>query len=430
LKFQAEKGNAAMLKLVSPKGVDRKDFELSLDEIAREGARRMLVQALNLEVEDYIAQNKNEIDKNGNRLVVKNGRANPRHITTGSGTIEVAAPRVDDRREGKKFSSFILPPYLRKSPKVESLLPILYLKGLSTNDFKSALAEFLGEGVSGLSPASIVKLKKIWEDEFAVWSKRKITKNYIYIWADGVNVEIRLGEDDRLCLLVIIGVTEEGKKELIAVESGYRESTESWSHVLRSLTARGMTAPLLACGDGALGFWSALRSCEGFQATREQRCWVHKIANVLDKLPKRLQPKAKELLHEMMRAEKKSDAEKDRDQFAKLYQEKYPKAVECLLKHWTQLTTYFDFPASHWIHLRTTNPIESSFATVKLRTRVTKGAGSKKAAEVMAFKLLLECEKKWRIINGVKEIKNLIEGLAYKDGIMIPNKNHQEAAAG
>ena len=417
-----------MLKLVTPKVVDRKDFELSLDEIAREGARRMLIQALNLEVEDYINQNLNEVDDNGHRLVVRNGRAKARNVTMGSGTVAIKAPRVSDQREGRKFSSFILPPYLRKSPKVESLLPILYLKGLSTNDFKSALTEFLGEGATGLSPAAIVKLKKIWEVEFEQWSKRKITKNYIYVWADGVNVEIRLGEDDRLCLLVIIGVTEEGKKELIAVESGYRESTESWLAVMRSLTARGMKAPLLACGDGALGFWAALRACDGFKNTKEQRCWVHKIANVLDKLPKRLQPKAKELLHEMMRAETKVDAEKDRDQFEKLYNDKYPKAVECLLKHWKQLTNYFSFPAAHWIHLRTTNPIESSFATVKLRTRVTKGADSKRSAETMAFKLLLECEKKWRVINSVKEIKNLIEGLEYKDGIMVATKQHQEAA--
>lgn len=240
-----------MLKLVTPKDVGRKDFELSLDEIAREGARRMLEKALNLEVEEYIAQNKNEIDETGNRLVVRNGFGKSRKITTGAGTIEVAAPRVNDQREGKKFSSFILPPYLRKSPKVESLLPILYLKGLSTNNFQSALSEFFGKGMRGLSPASIVKLKKSWEDEFESWSKRKITKEYLYIWADGVNVEIRLGEDDRLCLLVIIGVTSEGKKELLAVESGYRESAESWLSVLRSLKARGLNAPLVACGDGA-----------------------------------------------------------------------------------------------------------------------------------------------------------------------------------
>lgn len=418
-----------MLKLVTPKVVDRKDFELSLDEIAREGARRLLVQALNLEVEDYIEKFKNEVNEKGRRLVVKNGVGKPRSVTMGSGHVAVSAPRVDDQREGEKFISMILPPYLRKSPKVESLLPVLYLKGLSTNAFKSALGEFLGEGTLGLSPASIVKLKNIWEEEFKVWSKRKITKEYVYVWADGVNVEIRLGEDEKLCLLVMIGVTEDGEKELLAVEGGYRESKESWLGVMRSLVARGMKAPKLACGDGALGFWAALRACDGFKETKEQRCWVHKIANVLDKLPKRSQPKAKELLHEMMKAEDRASAKKDLDFFEKSYSEKYPKAVECLVKDWKVLTNYFDFPASHWIHLRTTNPIESSFATVKLRTKVTKGAGSKIAAEMMTFKLLKECEKKWRKITAPHEIKNLLEGLDYKDGIMVPHKSHHEIAA-
>lgn len=418
-----------MLKLVTPKNPSRQDFELSLDEIAREGARRMLVSALNLEVEEYIQQNKHEVDEDGRRLVVRNGVSRPRTVTMGSGSVEIQAPRVDDRRDGESFLSAILPPYLRKSPKVESLLPILYLKGLSTNDFKSALASFLGEGTMGLSPASIVKLKKIWESEFATWSKRKITKKYVYIWADGVNVQVRLGEDKKVCLLVIIGATEDGDKELLAVHPGYRESTQSWLAVLRSLIDRGMTAPMLAIGDGALGFWAAIRTCKGFEETEEQRCWVHKIANVLDKLPKRLQSNAKSLLHEMMKAEKEADALKARQSFEKLYWEKYPKAVECLVKNWDQLTTFFHYPAMHWQHIRTTNPIESSFATVKLRTKVTKGAGSKETAAVMAFKLLDECQKKWRKLRGHEEIKNLMKGLEYKDGIMIPGKNHHEAAA-
>lgn len=420
-----------MVKLLTSKANERKEFELTIDEIAREGARRLLVHCLNLEVEDYINQHTEKIDDKGHRLVVKNGVGRPRTVTMGSGSVEVTAPRVNDKRDGEKFVSRILPPYLRKSPKVESLLPVLYLKGLSTNDFQSALGEFLGEGTLGLSPASIVKLKKIWESEFAEWSKRPITKKYVYLWADGVNVEIRLGEDHKVCLLVIIGVTEEGDKELLAVEGGYRESKDSWSAVLRSLAARGLSAPLLAIGDGALGFWSALRSCDGFETTREQRCWVHKIANVLDKLPKRLQPKAKELLHEMMRAENKAHAEKERDQFEKLFSEKHPKAVECLVKDWSTLTTYFNFPGAHWLHLRTTNPIESSFATVKLRTRVTKGAGSKNTAEVMGFKLLKECELRWRKINLPEEIKNLLAGLAYKDGVVVhAAQSHHEAVAG
>lgn len=418
-----------MMKVVPTKSGSRQDFELSLDEIAREGARRLLIQALNLEVEEYIQQNKHEIDENGKRLVVRNGLAKPRTITMGSGSVEIQAPRVNDRREGEKFFSSILPPYLRKSPKVESLLPILYLKGLSTNDFKSALSEFLGEGTMGLSPASIVKLKKIWESEFDSWSKREITQKFVYIWADGVNVQIRLGEDKKLCLLVIIGATEDGHKELLAVHPGYRESTESWLTVLRSLSDRGLEAPMLAIGDGALGFWAALRTCQGFEKTEEQRCWVHKISNCLDKLPKRLQSDAKSLLHEMMKAATEADALRARGQFEKSFSEKYPKAVECLVKSWDELTTFFHYPASHWQHLRTTNPIESSFATVKLRTKVTKGAGSKETAAVMAFKLLSECQKKWRRLKGHEEIKNILKGLEYKDGIMIARGNHHEVAA-
>ena len=418
-----------MLKVIPTKSEVRKDFELSLDEIAREGARRLLVRALDLEVEEYIQQNLNEIDDRGRRLVVRNGSARARTITMGAGSVDVEAPRVDDRREGEKFFSNILPPYLRKSPKVESLLPLLYLKGLSTNDFKSALADFLGEGTLGLSPASIVKLKKIWESEFDLWSKRRITKRYVYIWADGVNMQVRLGEDKKVCLLVIIGATESGEKELLAVHPGYRESKESWLSVLRSLVDRGMTAPMLAAGDGALGFWAALRSCGGFEKTEEQRCWVHKIANVLDKLPKRLQSDAKSLLHEMMKSETEADALRARDAFEKLFSEKYPKAFECLEKSWSELTTFFHYPATHWQHIRTTNPIESSFATVKLRTKVTKGAGSKETAAVMAFKLLQECQKKWRRLRGHEEIKNLLKGLEYKDGIMISRAEHQEAAA-
>lgn len=420
-----------MTTVLPMRSAPRKDFELSLDEIAREGARRLLVQALNLEVEDYINRHVEEVDEEGRRLVVRNGVGRTRSVTMGSGAVDIQAPRIDDRREGEKFFSSILPPYLRKSPKVESLLPILYLKGLSTGDFKSALAEFLGEGTMGLSPSSIVKLKKIWEDEFELWSKRPITKKYVYMWVDGVNVQIRLGEDKKTCLLVIIGVTEDGEKDLLAVHPGYRESSDSWLVVLRSLIDRGLNAPMLAIGDGALGFWAALRTCKGFEKTEEQRCWVHKIANVLDKMPKRVQPDAKKLLHEMMKAPTEADALKARHNFEKLFDDKYPKATACLVKSWSELTTFFHYPAAHWTSLRTTNPIESSFATVKLRTKVTKGAGSKETAAAMAFKLLQECQKKWRRIRGEKqEIQNLLDGLAYRDGIVIPQLSHHEAAAG
>lgn len=420
-----------MLKVVSPSSVSYQDFLSHLDEIARQGARRMLIEALEAEVSDYVGRHRAEVGDDGHRLVVRNGRGRPRSVTLGAGTVEVSAPRVNDQRAGEKFTSMILPPYLRKSPKVESLLPVLYLKGLSTNAFQGALAEFLGEGTMGLSPASIVKLKKVWEDEFAVWEKRPITKRYAYIFADGVNVEVRLGEDKKICLLVLIGVSEEGEKELLAVHPGYRESKDSWAFVLSSLVERGLEPPLVCIGDGALGFWAALRVTGGFEKCEEQRCWVHKIANVLDKLPKRLQPDAKGMLHEMMRAESKSAAEKIRNEFTKLHEDKFPKAVHCLKKDWAELTTFFHYPAAHWLHLRTTNPIESSFATVKLRTTVTKGAGSKATAATMAFKLLSECQKRWRKINAPEEIKNIFAGVVYRDGVMVTTPStHQEAVAG
>jgi transposase-like protein len=347
----------------------------------------------------------------------------------GSGTVEVAAPRINDRRAGVKFTSKILPPYLRKSPKVESLLPILYLKGLSTSDFKSALTDLLGEGASGLSPSAIVNLKKCWEKDFSEWKKRKFTKNYVYLWADGIHVSIRLGEDRKLCLLVIIGVSENGDKELLAVSAGYRESKDSWKDILDDLRARGLNTPLLAIGDGALGFWAALREAEGFTQTAEQRCWVHKIANVLDKLPKRIQPRAKSILHEIMRAESLSDANISKEKFIAAFHEKFPEAVKKIEKDWGELTSFFCFPAKHWQHIRTTNAIESTFATVRLRTNVTKGAGSKTAAETMTFKLLEDAQRKWKKIRGFEEIKNLLNGVAYKDGIMVATAQHQEVPA-
>jgi putative transposase len=420
-----------MLKVVPPESISHQHVTSHLDEIARIGARRMLIEALELEVSEYIARHLAAVDEAGHRLVVRNGRGRPRSVTLGSGAIDIPAPRVNDRRPGEKFTSVLLPPYIRKSPKVESLLPLLYLKGLSTNAFQDALKEFLGEGTIGLSPASIVKLKKSWEEEFAIWEKRAITKRYAYLFADGVNVAIRLGEDKKLCLLVLIGVTEDGEKELLAVHPGYRESKDSWSFVLNSLTARGFKAPLVCVGDGALGFWGALRATVGFEKCDEQRCWVHKIANVLDKLPKRLQGDAKGLLHEMMRSESLASCEKIRDEFAKLYQDKCPKAVHCLKKDWAELTTFFRYPAAHWIHLRTTNPIESSFAAVKLRTESTRGAGSATTAATMAFKLLCECEKRWRKINAPEELEKLYAGVVYKDGVMVATpSSHQEAAAG
>ena len=409
-----------MLNLINSNHVIRpEEVRLSLDEIAREGARRMLVEALQVEVTDYIEKHKNLRDEDGHRLVVRHGKAQARKVTLGSGTIEVEAPRVKDQRPGERFSSQLLPAYMRKSPKVENLLPVLYLKGLSTSDFRTALMDFLGEGVTGLSPSSIVTLKKVWEKDFLLWKKQKITNRYVYLFADGVHVSVRLGEDKKLCLLVLIGVAENGEKHLLAVEPGYRESKDSWSAVLRDLRERGLQAPELAVGDGALGFWGAVRETAGFEKTREQRCWLHKMGNILNDLPKRIQPRAKVMLREMMYAETLSDATHGKKKFLDTFHEKYPKAAKCLEKDWTELTAFFTLPAVHWTHLRTTNAIESTFATVRLRTNVTRGAGSPLAASTMAFKLLQDAEKTWNRIRGYDEIGNVLNGVAYVNGVMV-----------
>jgi transposase-like protein len=414
-----------MIELSSAHQSDKQQFLVSLDAIAREGATRMLTHALRLEVQEYIDRHRDQRDDEGRALVVRNGSHKPRDVMMGAGMVEIKVPRVNDRRDGEKFTSKILPPYLRKSPNMESLLPILYLKGLSTTDFQSALSSILGEGAGGLSPSSISALKRSWEKDYDEWKDRQIVQDYVYIWADGVNVSVRLGEDKKLCLLVVIGANRAGQKHLLAVEAGYRESQDSWLSVLRSLKERGLKNPLLAIGDGALGFWSALRTV--YPSTDEQRCWVHKIANVLDKLPKRLQPKAKELLHEMMMAETAADANAAREQFEVAYGAKYEKAVECITKDWQKLVTFFRYPGTHWQHIRTTNPIESTFATVKLRTNVTKGAGSPKAAITMAFKLMQEAEKRWRRLRGYEEIPLLISGVEYRDGVVVTPDSHREA---
>ena len=382
-----------------------------------------------MEVAEYIERNKDHVDATGKRLVVRNGKAKSRGITTGAGTMEIHCPRVNDKRPDQKFSSLILPPYLRKSANVESILPVLYLKGLSGNAFHEALCGLLGENVGGLSSSSISALKKGWKKEMDEWSQRQITEQFVYIWGDGVNVKVRLGEDKKLCLLVLVGVNENGEKKLLAVESGYRESSESWKLVFNDLIRRGLTAPLIMIGDGALGLWKAVEGIPEFAKTKEQRCWVHKIANVLDKLPKRLQPAAKSQLHGMMNAARKTDADIGKKEFADDFKDKYPKAVECLEKDWDELVTFFNFPAAHWLHLRTTNPIESTFATVKLRTNVTKGAGNKEIAETMAFKLMIEAQKNWRKIRGFKEIENLLAGRVYKDGVLVEKKGERKKVA-
>ena len=420
----SNQGNTAMLKLVTPSST-----KSILDEIIREGAQKILINALEQEISGYVDAHKNLLDENGHRLVVRNGQGKERSVVLPVGEVSLRVPRVNDRREGHQFTSKILPPYLRKSPNLESLIPVLYLKGLSTSDFSDALASILGEGVKGLSPASIVELKKSWELEHEAWAKRAFTKQYAYIWADGVHVKVRLGEDKSICLLVIIGVAISGKKELLAVEAGYRESKDSWKSVLNNLSARGMKAPLVAVGDGALGFWGALRESDGYAKVKEQRCWVHKIVNVLDCFPKRLQGEVKSLLHDMMYANKKSDAEEVKKIFEKNFQEKYPKGTEKLHKDWEELTTFFSFPGAHWKNLRTTNPIESAFATVRLRTKITKGAGSSKTAKAMTFKLLQEAEKRWHSLPHAELFADLLNGVEYVDGVVLHKPSQEVHAA-
>jgi len=401
----------------------------SLDELAREGARRMLVAALEAEVADYVARFGEARDERGHAEVVRNGHGRPRKVTLGAGTLEVRAPRVDDRRvvdgEQQTFRSRILPPYVRRSPKVAEVLPLLYLHGLSTGDFQPALAGLLGEDAAGLSPTTIARLVKVWEAEYAAFRRRDLAdRDYVYVWADGVHFNIRL-EDDRLCTLVVIGARPDGTKEVIAVEDGYRESTESWLTLLRDLKRRGMRAPVVAVADRALGFWAAARDV--WPATQGETCWVHRIANVLDKLPTRLQPKAKRALHAMMYAESRAACREELGAFAAEYGAKYPKAVASLTADQDRLLTHFAFPAEHWGHLRTTNPIESTFATVKLRQRVTKGAGSRTAGLTMAFKLLTMAEQRWRRLNAPHLVAQVRAGVRFRDGLRIERDTATEA---
>ena len=387
----------------------------SLDELAREGARRMILAALELEVEQYVEKLRHLRDENGHAFVVRNGKAEPRTVSLGAGSIEFQAPRVDDRRPEQRFTSRILPPYMRRSPRLNEALPVLYLRGLSTGDFEEAIPVLLGADAAGFSATTITRLLRVWQDEYAGWCKRPLTgKEYVYVWADGVYFNVRLGEDKQLACLVLVGVLPDGTKEVIALEDGYRESTESWLSLLRDLERRGMPAPKLATGDGALGFWAALRQV--YSETEEQRCWVHKIANVLDKLPKRVQPRAKDMLHEIMRAPDRQSALEDIERFFQEFEAKYPKAVDTLTKDQDELLTFFDFPAEHWIHVRTTNPIESPFSTVKARTRKTKGAGSRKAGLAMAFKLLLAAEKRWRRISAPHLVALVQANVMFPDG--------------
>src|SRR3954449_7135664 len=390
-----------------------------LTDLLRDGARRLLAQAIEAGVATWIEAHAHLKDQTGRQQVVRNGHLPERTIQTGIGPIEVQQPRVRDRRpadERASFTSAILPPYLRKTRSLEGLIPWLYLKGISTGDFAEALQAILGPDAPGLSAATVTRLKAVWEAEHVAWSKRSLKgKHYVSVWADGVHFNIRL-EGGRQCILVLMGATAEGKKELIAIADGYRESDQSWRELLLDCKARGLEVePSLAIGDGALGFWKAMRQVWG--TTKEQRCWVHKMANILDKLPKGGQPKAKAALHEIYGAATKAEAEKAFDLFVKTYQAKYPKATECLEKDKGVLLAFYDFPAEHWVHIRTTNPIESVFSTVRLRHDKTKGSGSRTACLTMVFKLMESASKGWRSLNGSPLLAEVVKGTVFKDGI-------------
>jgi len=387
-----------------------------LTEVLRQGARELLQQAVEAEVAEFIERHRELKDEHERQRVVRNGYRSERTIQTGIGEVAVKAPRARDREGEIKFRSRILPAYLRRTRSIEELLPWLYLKGLSTGDFSEALAALLGKDAPGLSAATISRLKEVWKGEYERWSKRDLAgKEYVYLWADGVHFGVRL-EDASQCILVIIGATADGKKELLAMLDGYRESADSWKELLLDLKQRGLTSdPKVAIGDGALGFWKALQQV--FGSTREQRCWVHKTANVLNKLPKGQQGKAKAALHEIWMAESRAAAEQAFDHFLFAYETKYAKAAECLAKDRNTLLTFYDFPAEHWIHIRTTNPIESTFATVRLRTAKTRGCVSRAGILAMVFKLTKSAEQRWRKLKGAARLAQVIEGVRFKDGL-------------
>jgi transposase-like protein len=401
-----------------------------IDEIVRDGARRMLAEALQAEVDAYIAQFTGERDENGRRLVVRNGSHQPREVLTSAGAVQVVAPRVNDRRvdpdtgERARFASAILPAWCRKTPKITEVLPLLYLHGLSSGDFVPALGQFLGS-TAGLSGPVITKLTETWKAEQRTFADRDLSEvDYVYLWVDGIHVNIRL-EEHKLCLLVMIGVRADGRKELVALTDGYRESTESWADLLRDCARRGMRAPVLAMGDGALGFWGALR--EVFPQAREQRCWFHKIANVLGALPKSAHPGAKKALAEIWNAEDRRHALDAVKAFEAAYGAKFPKATAKITDDLEQLLAFYDYPAEHWIHLRTTNPIESTFATVRHRTKITRGPGSRAAGLAMAFKLIEAAQARWRAVNAPHLVALVRAGAVFEGGKLVERPEAEAA---
>jgi len=397
------------MKNDEPVGTENQAAEKSnlLEEIIRDGARKVLQAAIEQEVETYIDMFKECKDEHGRRMVVRHGFLPERDLLTGIGPLSVKQPRVRDKRDGKAFTSAILPRYMRRVPSLDNLIPVLYLKGISTGDFTEALEAILGENAKGLSASTVVRLKKQWEQDFREWTRRDLAgTRYVYFWADGIHFNVRLEdtENKRQCILIIVAVLD-----------GYRESKLSWMELLSSLKERGLSqGPKLAIGDGALGFWAALR--EAYPDCEEQRCWVHKTANILDKMPKSVQPKAKERIHDIYLAPTKEQALVAYNSFLTLYGKKFPEACECLAKDKDVLFTFYDFPAEHWIHIRTTNPIESTFATVRLRTEKTKGCGTRLATLTMVFKLVLETKKTWKKIKGYRLIPKVLDGVIFIDG--------------
>ncbi|MFN8089484.1 MAG: IS256 family transposase [Mycobacterium sp.] len=393
-----------------------------LDEIVRDGARQMLAAALQAEVAAYVAQFADQLDENGHRLVVRNGYHQAREVLTAAGAVEVTAPRVNDRRvdpqtgERRRFSSAILPAWARKSPQMSEVLPLLYLHGLSSSDFTPALEQFLGSG-AGLSASTITRLTTQWQDEARTFAARDLSgTDYVYLWVDGIHLKVRL-DQEKLCLLVMLGVRADGRKELVAITDGYRESTESWADLLRDCKRRGMTAPVLAVGDGALGFWKAVR--EVFPTTKEQRCWFHKQANVLAALPKSAHPAAIAAMREIYNAEDVDKAQLAVKAFEVDFGAKYPKAVAKITDDLDVLLEFYHYPAEHWIHLRTTNPIESTFATVRLRTKVTKGPGSRAAGLAMAYKLIDAAQARWRAVNAPHLVALVRAGAVFHKGKLL-----------
>ncbi len=399
---------------------EESDSKQILEMILRKGAQQMLQSAIEAEVHSFLESYQSLSDKNGHSLIVRNGHYKEREILSSLGPLAIKQPRVDDRKlrqqcPGKEFNSAILPKYMRRVASLDNLVPALYLKGISTQDFPTALSAILGDSVKNLSANTVVRLKQKWEQEYKQWCSRDLTgKRYVYIWADGIYFNVRLDED-KSCLLVIMAADSDGNKELLAVSDGYRESKLSWKEILLDLKRRGFeSGPSLAIGDGALGFWTALR--EVYPGTPEQRCWVHKTANILDKLPKRVHGRAKQIIHNMYMAENRETALAQYEHFIKAFSEKYEKAAECLEKDFDQMFTFYQFPAAHWVHIRTTNPIESTFATVRLRTKRTKGCGSRIATLTMVFKLAIEAQKRWRKLRSFKLLPFVYEGEKFIDG--------------